>query len=259
MLEHIWLAVLAAVGGTVGSIVGLGGGIIAVPVLMLAGFSPAMAASTSLYAVVGNAAASTASYRRQRRVDWRAGVALGVLSVPGTVLGAALSVEAAPAEFRALFAAVLVACGAYMIKRRGILRPRPGREGGGLVAGGMGIAALVAGASFFGGTVSSFFGVGGGVVFVPLMVAAMSMSARRAAPTAQLILLFASVSGVGAHAVFGGAPDAAIALLMLAGGAGGGIAGARISTRIGERRLGALVAAVLFAAAAWMALGTGIP
>lgn len=259
MLEHIWLAVLATVGGTIGSIVGLGGGIIVVPVLMLAGFSPSMAASTSLYAVLGNAVASTASYRLQHRVDWRAGILLGALSVPGTILGAALSVEAAPSEFRALFAAVLIACGAYMIKRRGILRPRPDQEGHRLPAGGLALVVLVVGASFFGGTVSSFFGVGGGVVFVPLMVVAMSMSARRAAPTAQLVLLFASVSGVGAHAVFGGAPDMAIALLMLAGGAGGGIAGAQISTRIGERRLGALVAAVLFAAAAWMALGIGIP
>ena len=245
-------------GGTIGSIVGLGGGIIVVPVLMLAGFSPSMAASTSLYAVVGNAVASTASYRLQHRVDWRAGIVLGALSVPGTILGAALSVEAAPSEFRALFAVVLIACGAYMIKRSGILRPRPD-QGNRLLSGGLVLVVLVVGASFFGGIVSSFFGVGGGVVFVPLMVVAMSMSARRAAPTAQLVLLFASISGVGAHAVFGGAPDMAVALLMLAGGAGGGIAGAQISARIGERRLGALVAAVLFAAAAWMAIGIGIP
>ena len=258
MLEHIWLAVLATVGGTIGSIVGLGGGIIVVPVLMLAGFSPSMAASTSLYAVVGNAVASTASYRLQHRVDWRAGIVLGALSVPGTILGAALSVEAAPSEFRALFAVVLIACGAYMIKRRGILRPRPD-QGNRLLSGGLVLVVLVVGASFFGGIVSSFFGVGGGVVFVPLMVVAMSMSARRAAPTAQLVLLFASISGVGAHAVFGGAPDMAVALLMLAGGAGGGIAGAQISARIGERCLGALVATVLFAAAAWMAIGIGIP
>lgn len=69
MFEQLWLPVLAAVSTTIGSIVGLGGGVIVGSALTLAGFSPAMAVSTSLYAVVGNAAASTAAYRLQRRVD----------------------------------------------------------------------------------------------------------------------------------------------------------------------------------------------
>ena len=48
------------------------------------------------------------------------------------------------------------------------------------------------GISFFAGIVSSFFGIGGWIIFVPLMVVGMGMSMKKAAPTSQLILLFAS-------------------------------------------------------------------
>ena len=67
MLEELWLIPLGFVAGILGSIIGLGGGIIIVPVLTFAGFSPTLAVSNSLFAVFSNSVASTAIYAKQDR------------------------------------------------------------------------------------------------------------------------------------------------------------------------------------------------
>jgi uncharacterized membrane protein YfcA len=105
-----------------------------------------------------------------------------------------------------------------------------------------------AGASFFAGIISSLFGIGGGIVFVPLMVIGIGIPMRKAAPTSQLILMFASLSGLLVHSALGH-PDYFQALLLAIGAFGGGILGARLSLEIKETKLKILVTVVLLAAA----------
>ncbi len=57
MIEELWLIPLGFVAGVLGSMIGLGGGIIVVPVLTFAGFPPTLAASNSLFAAFSNAVA----------------------------------------------------------------------------------------------------------------------------------------------------------------------------------------------------------
>ncbi len=104
-------------------------------------------------------------------------------------------------------------------------------------------------ASFFAGIVSSFFGIGGGIIFVPLMVVGMGMAMKKAAPTSQLILLFASLSGVIAHSILGH-PDFLQAGFLAIGSFIGGLVGARLSLDIKERYLQILVSVVILIAAA---------
>ena len=59
MMDMLWLLPLGFIAGTIGSMVGLGGGIITVPVMTLAGYSPTLAVTVSLYAIFSNAAAPT--------------------------------------------------------------------------------------------------------------------------------------------------------------------------------------------------------
>ena len=65
MIENLWLIPLGFATGILGSIIGLGGAIIAVPVMTFAGFPPTLAASNSLFAVFTNAVASTSIYAKQ--------------------------------------------------------------------------------------------------------------------------------------------------------------------------------------------------
>ena len=108
MIDQLWLIPLGFAAGILGSMIGLGGGIIVVPVLTFLGFPPTLAASNSLFAAFSNAVASTFSYSRQKRIEYSLGLKLGLLSIPGTVLGAYVSSDVAPAIFKVLFGLVLV-------------------------------------------------------------------------------------------------------------------------------------------------------
>ena len=96
MIDQLWLIPLGFAAGLLGSMIGLGGGIIVVPVLTFLGFPPTAAASNSLFAALSNAIASTISYSKQKRIEYSLGIKLGLLSIPGTVLGAVISTDVAP-------------------------------------------------------------------------------------------------------------------------------------------------------------------
>ena len=245
MIEQFWLIPLGFAAGVIGSIIGLGGGFIVVPVLTFFGFHPALAASNSLFGVMGNAAAASVAYSRQGRVRYRLGVVLGLMCVPGTVLGAMASDSIMPETFKMLFGIVLIGSAIYILVRRRI------RAGSHEIS--IPLMIFAAGASFFAGVISSLFGIGGGVVFVPLMVAGMGMAMKRAAPTSQMILLFASVSGVITHSMLGH-PDFLQAGLLLLGSFFGGLVGARIMPEIRERWLQIMASAAVLAVAAKLML-----
>ena len=100
MFEQLWLIPLGFVAGILGSIIGLGGGIIIVPILTFMGFSPTLAVSNSLFAVFSNSVASTAMYAKQKRIELSLGWKLGLMAVPGTILGAFVSSEFSPDIFK---------------------------------------------------------------------------------------------------------------------------------------------------------------
>ena len=240
MYENLWLIPLGFAAGVLGSIVGLGGGIIAVPAMTFAGFPPALAASNSLFAAFSNSVASTISYARQKRVEFEIGIKLGLMCIPGTILGAFVSDVMTPVSFQILFAFVLIASAIYIFVKR-IVNEKPYNRT-------ILMMIIAAGASFFAGIISSLFGIGGGIVFVPLMVIGIGIPMRKAAPTAQLVLMFASLSGLLVHSALGH-PDYLQAFLLAIGAFAGGLLGARLSLEIKERKLKIIITIVLLAAA----------
>jgi len=240
LFEYLWLLPLGFVAGIIGSMIGLGGGFIVVPVLTFFGFSPTLAASNSLFAAFSNAVASTASYAKQKRIVYSVGLKLALLSIPGTILGAYISDEISSSMFKILFGIVLMGSSAYIYARRKIESKEYNLSKQMMV--------LAVGASFFAGIISSLFGIGGGTVFVPLMVIAIGLSMKLAAPTSQFILMFAAASGMITHSILGH-PDYYQAALLSAGAFAGGILGSRLSLRVEEGRLRILVTIVLIVTA----------
>ena len=240
VLLDLWLLLLGFAAGVLGSMIGLGGGIVVVPVLTFLGFSPALAASNSLFAAFSNAVASSASYAKQKRIEYSLGLKLGLLAIPGTVLGAFISHDITPSLFKILFGIVLIVSSVYIFSRRK-MEPKKYNLS-------KQVMVLATGASFFAGIISSLFGIGGGIVFVPLMVIAVGLSMKIAAPTSQFILLFVSASGMIVHALLGH-PDFYQALLLAIGAFGGGLVGSRLSLEITEKKLRIIVTIVMIAAA----------
>ncbi len=236
MLEYWWLLPLGFVAGVIGSMIGLGGGFVVVPVLTFFGFSPTLAASNSLFAAFSNSIASSVSYAKQKRIVYSLGIKLALLSIPGTIVGAYASDIVSPPVFKLLFGAVLIASGVYIYMRRKMESREYNLS--------KQVMLLSAGASFFGGIVSSLFGIGGGTVFVPLMVIAIGLSMKLAAPTSQFILMFTAASGMIVHSLMGH-PNYFEAGMLSIGSFLGGLVGSKLSTHVNERRLRLFVTVIL--------------
>lgn len=240
MIDQLWLIPVGFAAGLLGSMVGLGGGVIIVPVLTFFGFPPSLTVSNSLFAAFSNAAGSTISYSRQKRIEYSLGLKLGLLSIPGTILGAYVSSDVTPGIFKILFGLVLVFSTIYLFLRKKIETKEKNLSKQMIV--------FVISATFFAGIISAFFGIGGGIIFVPLMVIGMGITMKKAAPTSQFILLIASTSGIIAHSLLGH-PDFLQAGLLSTGAFFGGIIGARISSCIQESFLQILVSVIMLISA----------
>lgn len=103
LLEPITtLAILFGFGlgaGTLGSMLGVGGGIIMVSALSFLGVPPVQTTSTSLIAVASTSVSSTIEYSRQKRIDYRIGLEMAAFAIPGAILGAILSDYLSPVSF----------------------------------------------------------------------------------------------------------------------------------------------------------------
>jgi len=240
MIDPLWLIPLGFAAGILGSMIGLGGGIIVVPVLTFFGFPPTLSASNSLFAAFSNAVGSTVSYSRQKRINYSLGLKLGLLCIPGTILGAYISSDVTSGIFKMLFGLVLISSAVYIFLRKKIETKEKKLTKFMII--------FVIASSFFAGIISSFFGIGGGIIFVPLMVVGIGMTMKNAAPTSQFVLLFASMSGIITHSILGH-PDFLQAGLLSVGAFGGGIIGARLSLDIKEKSLQILVSTIIIIAA----------
>jgi uncharacterized membrane protein YfcA len=102
--------------------------------------------------------------------------------------------------------------------------------------------------TFIAGIISSLFGVGGGIIFVPIMILIFQMPMTKAAPTSQLILLITSLIGIFTHILLTN-PDYFAGLSLAAGAFIGGQIGAALSSHIGEKILQKLLSVFLIAVA----------
>ncbi|MGI0024595.1 MAG: sulfite exporter TauE/SafE family protein, partial [Nitrososphaera sp.] len=152
----VTVVVLITIGlgaGTLGSMLGVGGGIIMVPALTVMGLPPAQIASTSLFAVTSTSVSSTIEYSRQKRIDYRVGMQMAGLAIPGAVIGAVLSDYLSPESFRLYFGVLLMITGLYILYKNSILR-----EGKDATKKRPLLLSATLGASFGAGVISSLFG-----------------------------------------------------------------------------------------------------
>ena len=248
MLDIFFLIFLFLVGlsaGTLGSIIGVGGGIIITPVLTLLGLPPSTIASTSIFAVTASSISSNISYSKKNLINYKIGIKIGIFSIPGAVLGAIFSNYVSNNEFKIYFAVLLIVTGIYIIiKNKITANKRYNRDKDEKRRNFLFIYCI----SFFAGIVSSFFGVGGGIIFVPILLMIMQMNMINASPTSQFIILISSIVGVISHSILQHPAYDYVIPLML-----GSVLGAQIGVRlfnvINERFLRIIFGIVLISVA----------
>jgi uncharacterized protein len=105
--------------GTVGVLVGMGGGIILVPMLILLfQVNAHYAVGASLISVIATSSGGTAAYLREGYTNLRIGMFLVVAATTGGVVGAFVSGRLAPGTITAIFGLVLLFAGVFSWRRR---------------------------------------------------------------------------------------------------------------------------------------------
>ncbi|MDQ3807864.1 MAG: sulfite exporter TauE/SafE family protein [Thermoproteota archaeon] len=239
----IFLLGVGLAAGTIGSMLGVGGGIIMVPALTLLNLPPTQVASTSLIAVLSTSLSSTIEYSRQKRINYSLGLEMAACAIPGGILGAVLSEFLEEGSFKLYFGILLVLTGIYILYKKSVLKDQLAKSRSMPLQL---VAVLIA--SFGAGIISSLFGVGGGIVFVPAMLLVLGVAMNKAAPTSQLTLMMTAVAGVFTHS-FLGHPDYLQAVILSAGAFVGAQIGARLSLVTKDTILRRSLAIILMAVA----------
>lgn len=232
--------------GVVFALLGAGGGIIAVPVLLVLFSAPLSEATGGALAVVWAAAlVGTLGHARGRRVTWRAVVLFGLPSMLGAVAGAKLNALVPERVTAGIFATVLLAATVSMFIRRSEAHGEPRLEPRFLVPAGLGL-----------GVMTGFLGVGGGFLIVPALVGLARMQLKQAIGTSMAIITAASFTGALTYVAAGNAPMGLV-LPMGAGAVLGALVGAPLAGKLPERPLKvgfALLAVAVALGMAWKAL-----
>ncbi len=89
MDNFILLIILGFVIGTLGTLIGAGGGFILVPLLIIIepAFSPETITAISMAIVACNAISGSVAYIASKRVDFKAGWVFAICTIPGSILG----------------------------------------------------------------------------------------------------------------------------------------------------------------------------
>jgi uncharacterized membrane protein YfcA len=228
---------------------GGGGSILTVPVLVyLLHQDPHAATAGSLLIVGITAAAGMIAHRRAGRVRLAPGIAFGILGVAGSFAGTRLSASVPPDLLLSLFAGLMLAAAAAMLRRQRGLAGQRERAAGSTVS--RRILKIIAAATGV-GLLTGFFGVGGGFVIVPALVLALGFDMPAAVGTSLLVIAINSAAALAAR--LGGhlSLDRPLLAVFTAAAMAGMLAGNRIASRVDPSRLTAAFTVLLIAVAAY--------
>ena len=247
-LPHFLAAGAGSLVGFTLALVGGGGSILAVPLLVyLVGIAnPHVAIGTSAVSVAVNAAISLVGRARSGAVKWRCIAVFTTMGVIGAFVGSFFGRQFDGEALLALFAVLMIVVGALMLRKgedEGEPSVRLSKDNfPKLVVYGFGT-----------GLLSGFFGIGGGFLIVPGLIAATGMPIWNAMASSLFAVMSFGVTTAGSYA-WAGLVDWGIAGFFIAGGFIGGILGTRTAKNLQTRR-GALTrvfALLIFAVAAYM-------
>jgi len=238
-------------GVLVGFVLGVGGGggsILAIPLMLyVVGVGdPHVAIGTSALAVAVNAVSNLVIHARRGNVRWPCASVFALAGIAGAYLGSSLGKAFDGRSLLALFAVAMIVVGIAMLRRRntpGLTDARLGR----------GNAPALIGLGATAGGLSGFFGIGGGFLIVPALVAATGMP-MIAAVGSSLVAVAAFGMTTALNYARTGLVNWKLAAVFVVAGVAGGIAGAATSTKLANYRgaLNTVFAVLIFITAAYV-------
>lgn len=226
------LIIVGFVIGSLGTLIGAGGGFILVPLLILThpNMPPDIITAISIAVVAVNAISGSVAYSRSKRIDYKAGVLFALFTIPGSIAGVFLVKYIPIHVFNILFGILLIALATYLFiknkknnpvtallpKLSKGLRSHTVEDTHGTVFSysfnqtyGIVISILV-------GFLSPILGIGGGIIHVPAMVQWLQFPVYIATATSHFILAVMSTVSVIVHVFQGSYNDPHVSKMVVA-------------------------------------------
>jgi uncharacterized membrane protein YfcA/uncharacterized membrane protein len=260
--EFTLVLLCAIVAGTVGAIVGLGGGILVVPLLTLGfGVPIEVAIGASIVSVIATSSGAAAAYVRERITNLRVGMFLEVATTIGAVSGAFLAIVLQATWLFILFGFVLLVSAAPLIVRIGEELPRNivsdrfarqlalpntyhderlGRD----VAYGVTHVPAGFGMMYIAGVISGLLGIGSGTFKVLAMDAAMRLPMKVSTTTSNFMIGVTAAASAGIY-FQRGAINPLIAAPVALGVLAGATLGAQVLARLSNMAIRKIFVPVL--------------
>ena len=260
--------------GAFGSLLGLGGGILIVPILTLGfGLPLREAAGVSLISVIVTSSAAAGVYLERHVANLRLGMTLELFTAIGALIGGSIAFLLDEQVLSLLFAVLLLYAAFTMARSRAEVEPEtlptdedddhvvpPGDDlapshldrlsGAGYRVRNLPLGIL---GSTVAGVVSALFGIGGGIVKVPVMHVAMGVPLRVATATSNMMIGITAAASAVIYLIHGGI-DPYVAGPTAIGVFIGATAGSRLGHRVNTRMLRTLFVVVLVYTAVQMLL-----
>jgi uncharacterized membrane protein YfcA len=205
-----------------------------------------VAIGTSAIAVAANAAVNLSNHARGGTVVWSCALMFAVAGIIGAFLGSIFGKMIDGQKLLALFALLMLVIALLMLKTRA-------RVGVADVKMDRGNTPAIAGLGLATGTLSGFFGIGGGFLIVPALMLATGMPIMNAV-SSSLVAVTAFGLTTAASYAWSGLISWGLAGLFIAGGIAGGLIGTRSARLLAARRgaLNIVFAGVIIVVALYM-------
>jgi uncharacterized protein len=267
----IWLGSLAA--GFLGSLTGLGGGIVVVPLLVLMAVDIRYAIGASLVSVIATSSGAAAAYVKQGYANVRIGIFLELATTVGAVTGAHLATAWVPTSAIAVIFGVVLLCSAYLSLRErraehvaeqpnhvaqwlrldGSFPTPQGQQTYHVQRVGLGFGLM-----YLAGILSGLLGIGSGAVKVLALDKAMRIPFKVSTTTSNFMIGVTAAASAGIYFSRGDVPPLVAAPVAL-GVLLGAFLGTRLLTRLSNKTLRLIFLPVMTIIALEMVLrGLGI-
>ncbi|TFJ91608.1 sulfite exporter TauE/SafE family protein [Lentibacillus salicampi] len=203
LLIYFICVIIGLAASFAGSLVGMGGGVILIPAMLLmyqysdafAWATPQVIVGISLITMVFTAFSSTLAFYRSKRIHIKIGLLFLTGSIPGGILGSWLNQFISSEDFSLYFGVLMIVMSfLFLVKRDKRTDDNVSRKTPVLSVF---IISLIIGA------ISGLFGTGGGAMIVPAMIFLFGLSVHTAAATSMFVILFISIMSAGTHIALG--------------------------------------------------------
>ncbi|MHA1839740.1 MAG: sulfite exporter TauE/SafE family protein [Candidatus Ranarchaeia archaeon] len=199
ILSGILFTAFAVGVGVLSALLGLGGGFITTPVLIVIGLPPALVIGTVLAMILFTSVSSSLAYSRQKKICYKIGFLTAIPTIVGAVIGSVQSSIINTEFFKILFVICLfpIAIKMCFSHSKTCRVTENFGENNQEITSTLGKRELkTATLGFVSGLLSGFLGIGGGVIMVPVLLHVGRLSMHRAVATSTFIMMFTSLSGL---------------------------------------------------------------